>query len=93
MQEGIQVDLMLRDAGTMKATAEVTFETAHGPLTISGFKVIEKDAGKPWISLPSKEYQAGGQRRFQKMVELAKPGMRAVSEAVLKAYEEKIKAK
>ena len=93
MQQEIHVDLMLRESGSMKATAEVTFSTPQGPLTLSGFKVIEKDAGKPWVSLPSKEYSAGGQRRFQKMVELSKPGMRAVSEAVLNAYEERLKGK
>jgi hypothetical protein len=92
MNDEIQVDLMLRDSGSMKATADVILATAIGPETIFGVKVIETNPGKPWISLPAKEYQAGGQRRFQKVLELSKPGMKALSLAVLKVYEEKLKA-
>jgi hypothetical protein len=58
-------------------------------MTVLGFKVIETEPGKPWVSPPSKEYQAGGKRRFQKMVELPKPAMKAVTQAVLAAFKEK----
>jgi len=88
MSDEIQVDLMLRDAGTMRATAEVAFTMPLGSLCVSGFKVIETEPGKPWVSLPSKEYTKDGVRKFQKLLELSKPLARAVQDAILKAYRE-----
>ena len=90
MVEEIQVDLTLRAGGTMRATAEVTFPVRQGTLTISGFKVLETLPGKPWVSLPSKEYTKDGVRKFQKLLELSKHLLRTVQEEVLKAYREKI---
>ncbi len=91
MDQGIQVDLMLRDTGSMKATVAVSIPTLLGTITIEGFKVIENDIGKPWVSLPSKDYTGkDGKRKFQKLLELPKPVMRAVSEAVLAEYERKL---
>jgi len=90
MSEELQVDLMLRDAGTMRATAEVTFPVGQGFLTVSGFKVIETVPGKPWVSLPSKDYTKDGVRKFQKLLELSKHLLRTVQDAVLKAYRDKL---
>ena len=91
MQEQIQVDLMLRDLGSMKATADVTFPTSLGPLTVQGFKVIETEPGKPWISPPSKEYTAkDNTRKFQKLLDMPKPLARAVQDAVLTEYRAKL---
>ena len=90
MQDGIQVDLRLQDSGSLKATAEVTFSTPPGPVTVKGFKVVQAEGQQPWVSPPSKDYTKDGQRKFQKMVELPRPVMRAVSDAVLKEYRVKL---
>jgi len=87
----ILVTLMLRDAGSMRATAEVTIQTALGALTVSGFKVIEKEPGKPWVGMPSKEYVGkDGTKKYQKLLEMPKALLRAVTEAVLAEYKKQL---
>lgn len=91
MNEQVQVTLMLRDNGSLRATAEVSIPTPWGPLTVEGVKVIEKDANKPWVAFPSKEYAAkDGTKKYQKLLELPKPLQRAVSEVVLNEYKKQL---
>ena len=92
MEVDIKVDLMLRESGSMKATADVTLQTVSGPVTLLGFKVIGQEPGKLWVSLPAKEYLKGGKRCFRKVVVFSGPGKAAVTQAVLKAFEEQQKA-
>jgi hypothetical protein len=91
VQEEIHVDLMLRDAGSMRATADVSIPTPWGPLTVSGVKVISKDGKNPWVGFPSKEYTGrDGSKKYQKLIELPKPLQRVVSERVLSEYNKQL---
>ena len=88
MIENIQVVLRAVNSGRLKASAEVTLNTEHGPVTIPDWKVVSKDGQKPWVGKPSKQYIKNGETKYIHTIEPSKPLMRAISLAILEAYEE-----
>jgi DNA-binding cell septation regulator SpoVG len=76
----------------LRAFANITFDSAHGEITIYGFKVIEKDNGELWVAPPStgkKDESTGDFRNFN----IVKPGARfkaAYEDAILAEYRKQI---
>jgi hypothetical protein len=74
----------LDNAGTLKALVSVRI----GAITINDCKIICQEGRRPWLGLPSKEYQSkSGDRRFSPIVELPDALRAELSRLVLSAWE------
>jgi DNA-binding cell septation regulator SpoVG len=62
-----ECNVKLVEFGTVKALVDIVY----GDLSIKGFRVIDQEGGKPWVAMPSREYQKNGDRMFVKIVYLA----------------------
>jgi len=56
--------IRLVEFGSIKALVSVIY----GDLEIRGFKVIDQEGEAPWVAMPSREFQKGGDRQFFNIV-------------------------
>ena len=69
--------------GTLKGFATATV----GGIKISDIKIIQQEGQKPWISLPSREFEVEGQKKYKPIVEIVDPDLKgALAAAILDAY-------
>ena len=85
---GISVELrLIENANSLKAAAKVTVSAEPlGEITLCGFRIIEKERGKPWVGLPQESYEKGGEWKNIPLLELSPRGKRTVAEAILAEY-------
>ncbi|MDD5261331.1 MAG: hypothetical protein PHD76_05720 [Methylacidiphilales bacterium] len=57
-----------------------------GEITLKGFRVIEKDAGKPWVGFPQETYQKDGEWKNIPIVEVSPRTKRIISDSILENY-------
>jgi DNA-binding cell septation regulator SpoVG len=76
----------IENAKTLKASAKVTLQTEIGEATASGFRIIEKDRGKPWVGFPQETYQHDGKWVNIPTLEFAPRGRRIIAESILAEY-------
>jgi DNA-binding cell septation regulator SpoVG len=73
-------------AGNLRAFATVNIA---GKLRIADVRIIQQPNQEPWVSMPSRAYEANGQRKWAAIVELIDEALKKeVSEAVLAEYAE-----
>jgi DNA-binding cell septation regulator SpoVG len=78
---------LIENAKTLKASAKVTLQTEIGEATASGFRIIEKDAGMPWVGFPQETYQRDDRTWVNiPMLEFAPRGRRIIAEIILAEY-------
>lgn len=91
MLNEIAVELrIVDDQKSTRATANVTFDTSHGELTIARIRVIHKEDKEPWISFPDISFPDRENSGKYVHLDIVKPGARlkkAISDAVLEEYE------
>lgn len=73
----------LPNGGSLKAFASVRL----GGVTIHDCRVVQQPGQRPWVSLPQREYETDGQKKYSAVVELSEPLKREVSRLVLAAWE------
>jgi DNA-binding cell septation regulator SpoVG len=71
------------DRGNLKAFASVRL----GGVVVHDLRVVQQPGQRPWVSLPQREYEKDGQKKFTPIVELTEPLKREVSRLVLAAWE------
>jgi len=47
---------LFKDAGSLKAFADLTLPTKFGDITIHRFKVLQDSDNRPWVALPQIAY-------------------------------------
>ena len=91
MSQSMLVELKMIEGETaVSASADVTFQTEFGELTLSRLKVIHQDGKEPWVALPDIRYKDTQSGEF-KNLKVIIPGARlkkAISDAVLTKYAE-----
>jgi DNA-binding cell septation regulator SpoVG len=86
-QDGISVEIrLIENAKSLKAAAKVSFDSSVGEFTASGFRVIEKEPGKPWVGFPQESYEQNGKWMNIPILEFAPRGKRLIAEAILAEY-------
>jgi len=71
----------LAKAGNLKAFVSVRF----GEVIVHDLKIVQQPGQQPWVSLPQREYEKDGQKKYAAIVELTEPLRRDVSRLVLVA--------
>jgi DNA-binding cell septation regulator SpoVG len=73
----------LAKGGNLKAFASVRL----GGVVIHDCRVIQQPGQRPWVSLPQREYEQDGQKKYSVIVELNESLKREVSRLVLAEWE------
>lgn len=69
MNDQFIIDLKLvNKEGPVKAYADLTITSDRGEITISGFKVIQKDGKEPFVALPTVDYKENPKEENYKRV-------------------------
>jgi len=93
MFDSVLVDLKLLDSdNAAKASADVTFDTAFGELTLSRLRVIDQEGKEVWVAFPDIRYQDRETNEYRS-IKVILPSMRlrkAISNAVIDKYAEAI---
>ena len=84
---GASIDVVaikpLTKAGNLKAFASVRL----GGVTIHDCRIVQQPGQRPWVSLPQREYEKDGQKKYSAIIELTEPLKREVCRMVLAAWE------
>ena len=95
MSEKLITEIWLNEGdGPVKASAEVTFPTEFGELTISRIKVIHQPDKLPWVCYPDISYKDEATQVW-KHIPIIKPGAalnKRITESILLMYRETISA-
>jgi DNA-binding cell septation regulator SpoVG len=73
----------LANAGNLKAVVSVRL----GGVIIHDCKIIQQPNQHAWVSLPQREYQQDGERKYKAVVEMTEPLRRELSRIVLATWE------
>lgn len=77
---------IFKDAGNLKAYADVTFYAKFGEITIRRFKVISTDQGDVWVAIPQFEYKDNDKRNYVDAVILPHKLMKKINVIIIKEY-------
>jgi DNA-binding cell septation regulator SpoVG len=83
------VKLKIINKGKLKAFVSIK----AGAVTIHDLLVVQQPAQAAWVSMPQKEVQINGERRFFPIVEIEKesPFLRRVEQVVVTAWQKEAK--
>jgi DNA-binding cell septation regulator SpoVG len=70
-------------AGNLRAFVSVRL----GSVVVHDLRIVQQPGQKAWVSLPQKEYQQDGQKKYSAIVELSESLKREVSRLVLAEWE------
>ncbi len=91
MNQDLITEVWLKEGDqAIKATAEVTFQTDFGELTLSHIKIIHQDGKAPWVAFPDIRYKDAESDNF-KSIKVIIPGARLkkmLTDAILAKYVE-----
>jgi len=73
----------LTNKGNLKAFASIRL----GGVIIHDCRILQQPNQRPWVSLPQREFERDGQKKYSAVVELSDPLKREVSRLVLAAWE------
>ncbi len=76
----------LVDKGNLKAFASIAIDNV---LTIHDCRIVQQVGQKAWVSLPQREYQIDGVRKYAPIVEVERnsPTHRRIEQVILAAWE------
>jgi|GEM_PF-3011323 len=84
---GISVEIrLINNAKGLKASANITLPAEIGEITLKGFRVIEKEPGKPWVGFPQESYQKDGEWKHVPFLEVSPRAKRLIADSILEAY-------
>jgi DNA-binding cell septation regulator SpoVG len=74
------------EKGNLKAFVSIVID---GVMTIHDCRVVQQVGQKAWVSMPQKEYQQNGERKYAAVVEVERnsPTLRRIEQVILEAWE------
>jgi DNA-binding cell septation regulator SpoVG len=79
---------LIKNPGSLRASASITFNSDLGEMSIRGFRIIE-NGGNLWVGFPQESFE-GKDRKWVNIphLEVSRRTKKAISEAILDAYED-----
>ena len=83
----ISVNFRLFEGRHMKAFVDVTLATTFGLITISGFRINQKEGEEPWVAFPNTTYTAkSGEVKKKLILDMGRVTRKSISDFILGEY-------